>query len=270
MLLRGVAHVHSTYSYDGCHPLADLAAFFRSEGLDFVLMSEHNRGLTDERVSAFVAECAALTDARLLVVPGLECEAAPDWVHVLGFNVRGLITTRSAPAIVEAIRSAGGFAALAHPHHRDASALVDAATISRLQGWEVWNGKADGGRTPRGTSLDVYTALRPSHPHLMPLGGADLHRLESYPGICLEVDSRERTADSILGGLAAGTFRVTGRSFAFSARDPLAASMLPSGGTAAVLARTAKRWGQRLDRRLSRAGVQLPQPVYRLVRRFLR
>ena len=59
MSLRGVAHVHSTYSYDGCHRLADLAAFFRAERLDFVLMSEHNRGLTDERVAAFVAECAA-------------------------------------------------------------------------------------------------------------------------------------------------------------------------------------------------------------------
>lgn len=270
MSLRGVAHVHSTYSYDGCHRLADLAAFFRAERLDFVLMSEHNRGLTDERVAAFVAECAALTDARLLVVPGLECEATPDWVHVLGFNVRALITTRSAPAIVEAIRSAGGFAALAHPHHRDAAGHVDAATIRRLQGWEVWNGKADGGRTPRGASLDAYAALRGTQPHLMPLGGADLHRLESYPGIYLEVDSRERTAESILGALAAGTFRVAGRSFSFSAREALTASMLRSGGSAAMLIRSFKRWGQRLDRGLSRAGLRLPQPVYRLVRRFLR
>jgi hypothetical protein len=270
MSLRGVAHVHSTYSYDGCHRLADLAAFFRAERLDFVLMSEHNRGLTDERVAAFVAECAALTDARLLVVPGLECEATPDWVHVLGFNVSTLITTRAAPAIVEAIRSAGGFAALAHPHHRDASALVDEATIGRLQGWEVWNGKADGGRTPRGASLDAYTALRRSRPHLMPLGGADLHRLESYPGICLEVDSRERTADAILAALADGAFRVMGRSFTFSARETLGASMVPSGGAAPALVRAFKRWGQRLDRRLSRAGLQLPEPVYRLVRRFLR
>ncbi len=270
MTLRGVAHVHSTYSYDGCHHLADLAAFFRAERVDFVLMSEHNRGLTDERVAAFVAECAALTDARLLVVPGLECEASPDWVHILGFNVSTLITTRSAPDIVEAIRSAGGFAALAHPHHRDAYALVDEATIRRLQGWEVWNGKADGGRTPRGTSLDAYTALRRTQPHLMPLGGADLHRLESNPGIYMEIDARERTAEAILGALAAGAFRVTGRSFTFSARDTLAASMVPSGGAAAAFTRALKRWGQRLDRRLSRAGLQLPQPVYRLVRRFLR
>src|SRR4029453_4746907 len=63
------------------------------------------------------AECAARTDARLLVVPGLECEAAPDWVHVLGFNVRGLITTRSAAAIGEAIPSPGGFAAPPPPPH---------------------------------------------------------------------------------------------------------------------------------------------------------
>jgi hypothetical protein len=104
----------------------------------------------------------------------------------------------------------------------------------------------------------------------MPLGGADLHRLESYPGICLEVDSRERTADAILAALADGAFRVTGRSFTFSARETLGASMVPSGGAAPALVRAFKRWGQRLDRKLSRAGLQLPEPVYRLVRRFLR
>jgi hypothetical protein len=270
MRLRGVAHVHSTYSYDGCHSLADLAAFFRAEGLDFVLMSEHNRGLSDAIMAKLAAECAALSDARLLVVPGLECEATPDWVHVLGYNVSRLITAREAPAILAAIRGAGGFAALAHPHYRDASALVDPGTLAGLQGWEVWNGKADGGHAPQAKSLDVYAELRRTQPRLMPLGGADLHRLESYPGICLEVDGAERTAGAILSALSAGTYRVTGRGFAFSAGERLVGSMVPSSGSAAGILRTLKRGAQRLDRRFARAGLRMPESVYRLMRRLLR
>jgi hypothetical protein len=269
MRLRGIAHVHSTYSYDGCHSLAELAAFFRAQGLDFVLMSEHNRGLSDTTVAAFVAECAALSDGSLLLVPGLECEATPDWVHVLGYNVRRLISAREAPAIVAAIREAGGFAALAHPHYREASGLVDGVTVAGLQGWEVWNGKADGGRAPQPGSLDVYSALRRGQPRLMPLAGADLHRLESDPGIHLEVETAERAAEAILTALAGGRYRVIGRGFAFAAADALDGSMVPGDASAGLL-RALKRTAQRLDRRFARAGLRVPEPMYRLARRLLR
>ena len=47
MNLRGIAHVHSRWSYDGCHDLEAIVAHARARRLDFVLMSEHNRTLTE-------------------------------------------------------------------------------------------------------------------------------------------------------------------------------------------------------------------------------
>ena len=148
---------------------------------------------------------------------------------------------------------------LAHPHHRDASALVDAATISRLQGWEVWNGKADGGRTLGGRA---WTSTRRSGPPPSSDAApgeptctawratpASASRWTAVSGPPLRYSTRPGGRD------LPGDGTVVRR---FSARDPLAGSMLPSGGTAAELSRTVKRWGQRLDRRLSRAGLPAP------------
>lgn len=63
--LKGVAHVHSTYSYDGCPSLAEIVAFLNGRGLDFVLMSEHTRGLTER--DALRAPAAAYRLARRLL-----------------------------------------------------------------------------------------------------------------------------------------------------------------------------------------------------------
>ena len=270
MRLRGVAHAHSTYSYDGCHSLREIVEFLRERGLDFVLMSEHNRTLGEAEVAACVAECDALSDERFLVVPGLECEATPDHVHVLAYNVRALIGSRQALDIVRAARRLGGFAVLAHPHYRDAFTHVDQDTVDLLHGWEVWNGKADGGWAPPPSSVERHAALRRSHGRLLPLAGADLHRLESYPGITIEVDCEGRTAAAILRGLGEGSYVVAGRGFRFSGREPL---RVPPGEPFTVLGtltRGLRRWAQRLDRRLAHRGLRAPEPLYRLARRLLK
>ncbi|HXH82417.1 MAG TPA: hypothetical protein VNN07_05750, partial [Candidatus Tectomicrobia bacterium] len=144
MRRRGVAHVHSRYSYDGCHALADIVAFLRGRGLDFVLLSEHVRTLDDAAVRAIVAECRALSGDGFLVVPGLEYEASPDFVHVLAYGVDALAPARDVESIARAVRAAGGLAVLAHPHYRRACDHVPARAVGLLHGWEIWNGKADG------------------------------------------------------------------------------------------------------------------------------
>jgi hypothetical protein len=267
VLLRGVAHVHSTYSYDGCHGLAELVRFFKARRLDFALMSEHNRGLTGRDVAAFVAECAGLSDDSFLVVPGLECEAVPDHVHVLAYGVRALIDTDEPAVMVRSIRKHGGLAVLAHPHWRDGFAHGE-SVVDLLHGWEVWNGKADGSWSPRAESIERYTRQRTRRPHLLPLAGADLHRLESYPDITLEVQCDRRNVGGLMAALASGTFRAVGRGFAFRADGPV------STRAGAVLrghvVRTVRRWTRHLDRRLGRSGVSAPAPIYRLARRLLK
>lgn len=270
MLLRGIAHVHSRYSWDGVHPLAEIVGFLRDRGLDFALMSEHDRGLGDADVAAFVAECRALSDHRFLVVPGIEYEATPDYVHMLAYNTRALIGAKETPALARAIRAAGGLAVLAHPHWRDGYTHVPEPTLDVLHGWEVWNGKADGGRAPRAESVRRHAGLVPAHPGLLPMAGADLHRLESYPDITFAVECGERSAEGLLRGLGAGRYTVAGRGFRFAATEPVP---LPGGSLAVSLgaaARRFKQWAQRLDRGLARRGLRAPAPLYRLARRLLR
>lgn len=270
MRLRGVAHVHSTYSYDGCHPLAELVAFFRGRGLDFALLSEHVRTLDARAVTAIVAECRALSDDRFLVVPGLEYEATPDFVHVLAYNVQTATGARDVPTIARTVREAGGLAVLAHPHYRRAFEHVPGAALGLLNGWEVWNGKADGRFAPDADNVRRHAAVRVAHPGLRAFGGVDLHRLESYADITLEVECGDRRADSLLDALARGQFDVAGPGLRFrgDAAAPLAGGSARAG--LAETARTARRWAQRLDRRFARMGLQAPAPIYRLARRIFR
>lgn len=271
MILRGMAHAHSRWSYDGCHDLDEIVARASRRGLDFVLMSEHNRTLTDETMSAFVAQCEALTHAGdVLVVPGIECEATPDYVHVLGYGVRTLIRDRRAGAIAAAVRSAGGFPVLAHPAYRDAAAHVSPAELAQLGGWEVWNGKADGPWYPGTDAVRRLIDLHRGGLGLAPMAGADLHRLEADPGLVLEVTCAARTADEILAALARRAYRVVGAAWSFAAADPLREPPLTLRRVAAAAAVDVRRGAKRVHGWLARRGLRAPASVAGAARRLLK
>ena len=268
MILRGVAHVHSHYSWDGHHPLPEIAGFLRARGLDFVLMSEHTKRLEPTAFGEFVATCDALTDERLRGVPGREFEATPEHVHVLGYGLRALSTARDAAAIGRFVRESGGLAVLAHPTWKAAHTHVDAPALARLEGWEVWNGKADGRWSPSADGVARLDAARGRRAGLVALGGLDMHNLEAYAGITLEVDAPARTGPAILDALRRGAFTVVGERLRFGANDRPAVA--GSATAAGEVLRRVKRWAERLDRKMGRAGLQAPASVYRLARRFLR
>ncbi len=271
MIVRGMAHVHSRWSYDGCHDLEELVARATSRRLDFVLMSEHNRTLTDETMGAFVAQCEALTAATgVLVVPGIECEATPDFVHVLGYGVRTLIRDQRVGAIAAGVRAAGGFPVLAHPIYRDAAAHVPPAELAEVGGWEVWNGKADGPWYPGIEAVRRLAALQCSGARLVPMAGADLHRLEADPGLVLEVTCGTRSAGEILLALERRAYRVVGRAWSFAAADPLREPPLSVRRIAAEAAVDVRRGAKRLHGWLARRGLRAPASVAVAARRLLK
>ena len=271
MILRGIAHVHSRYSYDGCHDLAEIAGFARARGLDFVLMSEHNRTLTDASMAAFTRECDALTAATgVLMVPGIECEATPDYVHVLCYGVRTLITDRRVGVITAAAREAGGFPVLAHPLYRDAFTHVTRAELDGLAGWEIWNGKADGRWYPSDDAIRRLVALRHSGAALVPMAGADLHRLEVDPDIVFEVTAPAATATDILNALARRAYRVRGAAYSFAAADPLREPPRTTRRFVTDTILATRRRAKRLHAWLARRGLRAPAPVAYAARRLLK
>ena len=271
MILRGIAHVHSRWSYDGCHTLPEIAHHARRRGLDFVLMSEHTRTLTVPSMATFAAECDGVTAATgVLMVPGIECEAAPDYVHVLGYGVRALVTGRTVGAIASGIRAAGGFPVLAHPLYRDAFAQVPRQELDDLAGWEIWNGKADGPWYPSDGAIRHLTALRRTGAALVPMAGADLHRLEADPGIVMEVSCGARDAADILAGLARRAYRVKGRLFTFSGSDPVRAPRRSARRLVAGAVLAARRRAKHMHAWLVRRGLRPPAPVAHAARRLLK
>jgi hypothetical protein len=271
VILRGIAHVHSRWSYDGCHALAEIARFAQGRRLDFVLMSEHTRTLTDGALAAFTAECDALTRATgVLIVPGIECEATPDHVHVLGYGVRTLVRGRHVRAIAEEIRRAAGFAALAHPVYRGAFTHVTRDDLDALDAWEVWNGKADGGAYPGDEAIRRLAELHRSGARLVPIAGADLHRLEAYPGITLDVTCAARDAADVLAALSRRAFRVVGRAWAFDAIDPLREPPHTPRRLAAAAAGDLRRRAKRAHAWLARHGLRAPVPLAHVARRILK
>lgn len=271
MILRGMAHVHSRWSYDGCHDLDEIVARATRRRLDFILMSEHNRTLTEETMSAFVAQCDALTrTSGILVVPGIECEATPDFVHVLGYGVRTLIRDRRFGAIAAGVRAAGGFPVLAHPVYRDAAAHVSTAELAQVGGWEVWNGKADGPWYPGTEAVRRLIELHRDGSRLVPMAGADLHRLEADPGLVLEVTCAARTADEILAALEGRAYRAVGVAWSFAAADPLREPPLTLRRIAAAAAVDVRRGAKRVHGWLARRGLRAPAVVAGAARRLLK
>jgi hypothetical protein len=271
VILRGIAHVHSRWSYDGCHALDELAAHAHRRGLDFVLMSEHTRTLTAAGLDTCAVQCDAVTAATgVLMIPGIECEATPDYVHVLGYGVRTLVTARTVGAIASAIRAAGGFPVLAHPLYREAFTHVARQELDALAGWEIWNGKADGRWYPSDAAIGRLVELRRAGAGLVPMAGADLHRLEADPSLVFEVSCTGRDAAAILAALARGAYRVRGAAYTFTGSDPVRVPRRSPRRLVAGAVLGVRRQAKHMHAWLARRGLRAPAPVAHAARRLLK
>lgn len=168
--ITATCHVHSTWSYDGYWPLTQLAETFKGRGMQALLMTEHDKGFSSERLAEFRDACARASSDALLVMPGIEYSDAANRVHVLvwgpvPFLGEGLETSR----LLEAVAAHDGVAVLAHPTRRDAWECVRPDWAARLLGVEAWNRKYDGW-APSGTAPAILRQAA-----ALPFVGLDFH-----------------------------------------------------------------------------------------------
>ena len=145
MELLAACHLHSAWSYDGSWSLQALAAKFGSRGCRVIMMSEHDRGFSEPRLTAYREACAKASSGDVLVLPGIEYSDPSNCVHILvwgpvPFLGEGVPTSE----VLEAVGAAGGIAVLAHPSRRAAWKVFNPSWAGRLLGIEVWNRKYDG------------------------------------------------------------------------------------------------------------------------------
>ncbi len=221
MEVLAACHVHSKWSYDGSWTLEALSAKFSRRGCRVLMMTEHDRGFTVTRLKEYRAACLQASSDKILVLPGTEYSDAENRVHVLAwgpvpFLGEGLPTSE----MLEAVRSAGGLAVLAHPSRKDAWKSFDAYWAERLLGIEVWNRKYDGW-APSKTSP---TLLKSSG--AIPFVGMDFHtQRQSFPlTMALDLD-QNITEETVLECLRAR--RCYARAFGFPLSEDLVRKLLP-------------------------------------------
>src|SRR3972149_9218864 len=83
MKIAVACHVHSNWSYDGSWPLEKLAPEFSARGYRVLMMTEHDRGFSEQKWRQYREKCAQVCSEKILVVPGIEYSDATNVVHVL-------------------------------------------------------------------------------------------------------------------------------------------------------------------------------------------
>ena len=197
MEVLAACHVHSQWSYDGSWSLDALSARFSLRGYRLLMMTEHDRGFTADRLKQYREACSQASSSKILVMPGIEYSDATNRVHVLvwgpvPFLGEGLPTSE----MLEAVRAASGLAVLAHPSRRDAWKSFESSWADRLLGIEAWNRKYDGWAPSQTASALLGTA------RAIPFVGLDFHtERQSFPlGMALDIQgdlSEETVLDSL-------------------------------------------------------------------------
>jgi hypothetical protein len=197
MEVLAASHVHSKWSYDGSWSLDALSARFSSRGYRVLMMTEHDRGFTADRLVEYRAACSDASSDKILVMPGMEYSDATNRVHVLvwgpvPFLGEGLQTGE----MLEAVKAASGLAVLAHPSRREAWKSFEPSWADRLLGIEIWNRKYDGWAPSRTAPALLATT------GAIPFVGLDFHTVrQSFPlGMALDVHvdvSEETVLDSL-------------------------------------------------------------------------
>lgn len=197
MEVFAACHVHSKWSYDGSWSLDALSARFSRRGYRLLMMTEHDRGFTADRLDDYREACSQASSNKILVIPGIEYSDAANGVHVLVWGpVRFLGEGLPTSDMLEAVKAANGLAVLAHPSRRDAWKSFEPRWADRLLGIELWNRKYDGWAPSQTAPALLRTA------NAIPFVGLDFHtQRQSFPlGMALDIHgdlSEETVLDSL-------------------------------------------------------------------------
>ena len=202
MKLRGVIHVHSTYS-DGEMALEDLLRVFRADGNQFVAMTDHAEMMDDAAIERFARACRDASTDAFCVLPGFEL-AYHRSLHVLGIGIDAPVRADNTLDGVNEIHRLGGLAVWAHPAPANVP-WVEGLGIP-WDGVELWNTRYDRGRGVRPARGDLLARLRQRSPSVFGYYGLDFHRRDQTRSLrtCVEADAC--TPPAIKAALISGRF----------------------------------------------------------------
>jgi hypothetical protein len=220
MIYRGVFHAHSKHSYDGKVPLPKLCSELRCRGYHFLLLTEHDDTLDAAAYERICSECAEQSSPDFLVVPGIELRcwrSDREQRHIAALGVHEWIPRGPIPAVLAAIRRAGGLSVFLHPHKY--SGYIEASELVGFDGFEFWNGKEDGPVAPRGKTARLARRLCTSGRGPMLYAGHDLHDLDCTAPLAIEVEADALNHEKLFDKLRTGEFTLHVRRFRIPASN---------------------------------------------------
>ncbi len=216
--VRGIIHVHSDFSHDGFHSVADLAGFAREAGLSFVGLTDHAEGLSPQDMGTLRQECEKHSDDSCVLIPGLEFRCSGD-VHMLGLGMNDGIHDDDPVKVATEIRGRGGLAVLAHPGRSGYQYPAELYPV--LNGIEIWNAGYDSRFAPPLANLRLLQEARTANYNIRGFGGEDLHIWVRPPRVVVDLQGEaigRLDIEMVLHGLQMGRFSVHGRYLSFDAR----------------------------------------------------
>lgn len=170
----GVVHVHSAYSHDSRDSLASLREFALARSLRFVGLTDHAEDFDSDRFSAYRAECAALSDDQVKLIPGLEFRfEGYTGLHLLALGLTRWITPAKPGDFIEQTRGVTALTIAAHPvlfkYHAPDEVLASIDAI------EVWNAKYNTRYLPDPMAIRLLHTVRRTRPDVVGTVGLDQH-----------------------------------------------------------------------------------------------
>lgn len=259
---RGVAHAHSTYSFDGKLTLQDLIRFFRDRNLDFVLMSEHVESLDPDKVRSFIEDCARYSSSEFLAVPGIEIDA----LNALYYDVQPVTAWKDEEDLARQLVSAGAMAVVSHPVKVHGE--LPAVTAELVEGVEVWNSRHDGKLAPDGKILRFWRVLRQRiNRQLLPMCGIDFHKPDDFIPLVfdLQCDSLER--HQVMAAIRGGRYTIR-RGDSPVPLDFTSGNLAVAYRLYTQLYRLIYRTIYQAHRVVQSGGLRAPRPLRRILRRM--
>jgi predicted metal-dependent phosphoesterase TrpH len=237
-------HVHSNLSYDGSHTLEELSDKFSRAGYRILLMTEHDRGFSPERLRQLRQLCDAVSTRHLLVIPGIEYSDSSNQVHILVWGDVPFLGENLAPKeTLRKVKEAGGVAVLAHPFRRNAWQCFEPSWGEALAGIEVWNRKYDGW-APNRIAQDLQRSV-----NAIPFVGLDFHTQRQFFPLAMAIDiDSDVTEQAVLDRIRAR--RVNPRVFGFEVEGQLVRHALPILGVAEISRKKCAKASRKLKLRV--------------------
>jgi len=262
MEIKGIVHVHSTYSYDGKESLASLKELLMEKGLSFCCLTEHTDEMTMEQAQMLVQECRTLSGSQFVFIPGFEVPYKD--AHILLIGAELFMGQKADAQMLKAWSERAHLTVLAHPVRNKFT--IDEPMLEAINGVEIWNQQYEGKKVPRARSSEFLRELQSRKPELIATGGTDLHRREHLGSPFFSIEVAHVTSDAIIEALVAGAYTFGNKKVSVSStglwkgKGSAGHRLLSMYSIALIVL------GKSINKMLARYGLELPKGLKAFIR----